>query len=153
MRPTEIRFTTTIVREKERTFLVLPTEVETIWGRREHHYVAGIIAGHTFRGRTELRGEQRILPIGATWLRDNGMDAEATVECCLDLESPVMDDLPQDFASALTSEPRAAAFFEQIAPFYRKGYLRWIESAKRPETRSKRIAEAVQLLAEGHIQR
>jgi len=153
MQRKEISFTTTIVREKDRTYLALPTEVETIWGGKEHHYVAGTIQGRTFRGRTEMRGRQRILPIGATWLRDNGMDANMTVECCLHLESPVIDDLPQDFASALKTEPRAAAFFEEIAPFYRKGYLRWIESAKRPETRAKRIMEAVQLLAEGRSQR
>jgi len=93
------------------------------------------------------------LPIGATWLRDNGMDAISIVECCFHLESPVIDDLPKDFARALIAQPRAAAFFEQIAPFYRKGYLRWIESAKRPETRAKRIAEAVRLLEEGRNQR
>jgi len=153
VRRKEISFTTKIVRERDRTYLALPTEAETIWGAQGHHYVAGTIQGRTFRGRTEIHGAQHILPIGATWLRDNGMAADMTVECCLHLESPVIDDLPQDFASALRAEPRAAAFFEQIAPFYRKGYLRWIESAKRPETRAKRIIEAVQLLAEGRSQR
>jgi hypothetical protein len=55
MQRKEISFTTTIVREKDRTYLALPTEVETIWGGKEHHYVAGTIQGRTFRGRTEIQ--------------------------------------------------------------------------------------------------
>jgi uncharacterized protein YdeI (YjbR/CyaY-like superfamily) len=75
------------------------------------------------------------------------------VECVLSLESPVLEDLPRDVANAIEAEPQAKAFFEEIAPFYRKNYLRWIEEAKRPETRAKRIAEVVNLLKERRRQR
>jgi uncharacterized protein YdeI (YjbR/CyaY-like superfamily) len=40
-----------------------------------------------------------------------------------------------------------------LATFYRTGYVRWIEEAKRPETRARRIAETVEALAEGKKQR
>jgi hypothetical protein len=39
------------------------------------------------------------------------------------------------------------------SPLYRNGYLRWIEGAKRPETRSARIAETLGLLKAGKKQR
>ena len=55
MRRKEISFTTTIARERDRTYLALPTEAETIWGAQRHHYVAGTIQGRTFRGRTEIQ--------------------------------------------------------------------------------------------------
>jgi uncharacterized protein YdeI (YjbR/CyaY-like superfamily) len=40
-----------------------------------------------------------------------------------------------------------------LATFYRNNYIRWIESAKRPETRRGRIAEMVDLLKAGTKQR
>ena len=42
----------------------------------------------------------------------------------------------------------AAAFFDTLAQFYRKAYLRWIDATtRRPELRAARIAEVVDLLA------
>lgn len=64
-------------------------------------------------------------------------------------EGPQLDNIGADLALALESNPKAKEFFESLPTFYRKNYLRWIDSAKRPETRTKRIAEAIQQLAEG----
>ena len=57
--------------------------------------------------------------------------------------------VPDDFASALASNPHAKATFEGFAPSHRREYLEWITEAKREETRAKRIAQAVEWLAEG----
>jgi uncharacterized protein YdeI (YjbR/CyaY-like superfamily) len=57
--------------------------------------------------------------------------------------------LHEDFAVALAAEPAAQAFFDGLAPSHRYDYLEWITGAKRPETRLKRIAEAMAWLAEG----
>jgi ATPase subunit of ABC transporter with duplicated ATPase domains len=40
-----------------------------------------------------------------------------------------------------------------LATFYRNGYIRWIESARRPETRQARITEMIGLLKAGKKQR
>ena len=39
--------------------------------------------------------------------------------------------------------------FEALAPSHRKEYVRWITEAKKPETRAKRVGEAVAMIAEG----
>ena len=57
-----------------------------------------------------------------------------------------METLAPDVARALKDEPKAKAFFDELASFYRKNYIRWIESAKREETRAGRIQEMIQLL-------
>ncbi|RXZ66286.1 YdeI/OmpD-associated family protein [Pelagerythrobacter rhizovicinus] len=57
--------------------------------------------------------------------------------------------MPDDFGSALEAAPQARAFFGTLAPSYRREYLEWILEAKRPETRAKRIATAVEWLGEG----
>ena len=49
--------------------------------------------------------------------------------------------IPDDLAAAFGRNPEAFENFEQMAPGYRRNYIRWIESAKRPETRLKRIRE------------
>ena len=57
--------------------------------------------------------------------------------------------VPDDFGGALDAAPQARAFFDTLAPTYRREYLEWIVGAKRPETRAKRIATAVEWLGEG----
>jgi len=51
-----------------------------------------------------------------------------------------------ELEKALKSNRRAWENFEQLAPGYRKQYVGWLMSAKRPETRQKRLDEAIQLL-------
>ncbi len=55
--------------------------------------------------------------------------------------------VPKDFAAALKKNWLALDNFGRFGPSHRKRYLMWISSAKRPETRKKRIAEAVVLIA------
>ena len=64
-----------------------------------------------------------------------------------------METLAADITAALNQAPEAKAFFEALATFYRKGYIDWIEGAKRPETRAARIDEMVKLLAAGKKQK
>lgn len=56
---------------------------------------------------------------------------------------------PDDLAAALVSNPAARATFDGLAPSYRREYLDWITGAKRAETRSSRIAQATEWLAQG----
>ena len=58
-------------------------------------------------------------------------------------------DVPAGLQEALARHPKAAAFFESLAPSYRKQYIGWIAVARRPETREKRIAESISLLEKG----
>jgi len=56
---------------------------------------------------------------------------------------------PEDLKRALAARPGATAFFKGSGKSYQKQALYWIKSAKRPETRAKRIAELVRLAAAG----
>jgi uncharacterized protein YdeI (YjbR/CyaY-like superfamily) len=51
----------------------------------------------------------------------------------------VVHDLPQDLKKALTSNAKALATWEDITPLARNEWICWIESAKKPETRTHRI--------------
>lgn len=54
---------------------------------------------------------------------------------------------PEDLALALNADAAADANFRAFSPSSRKGILWWLDSAKRPETRARRIAETVHLAA------
>jgi uncharacterized protein YdeI (YjbR/CyaY-like superfamily) len=66
-------------------------------------------------------------------------------------EAPREDDLevPEDLAAALAGDDGARAFFDGLAPGYRREYVEWITGAKREATRAKRLATAVEWLGEG----
>ena len=56
--------------------------------------------------------------------------------------------VPDDLAAALAAEPGASGNFERFSASQRKLALYWIDAAKRPETRAKRIEAAVRAAAE-----
>jgi uncharacterized protein YdeI (YjbR/CyaY-like superfamily) len=62
---------------------------------------------------------------------------------------PKIPDLPDYIVKALKAEPKAWAFFQTLAPTYRRHFVVWIHIAKKPETREKRIRESIALLAAG----
>lgn len=54
-----------------------------------------------------------------------------------------------DFAAALGATAAAGRAFKAFAPGQQRDYVDWIAEAKRPETRARRIAQAVEWLVEG----
>jgi uncharacterized protein YdeI (YjbR/CyaY-like superfamily) len=58
--------------------------------------------------------------------------------------------VPGDLACALDAHPQARAFFDALPPGQRKLTLHWVVSAKRPETRERRIKQIVSAAADGH---
>jgi len=67
------------------------------------------------------------------------------------LQAPPTDKnikVPDDFQKALKSEKKAFENFSNLAPSYRVMYIYWVTSAKKEETRKRRIAKAVRLLKE-----
>ena len=55
-------------------------------------------------------------------------------------------EMVSEFQNALDCNQKAKSFFEQLAPSHQKRYLLWIQTAKRPDTRNRRIREAIDLL-------
>src|SRR5258706_7203593 len=147
------RFKTIVARSGTRTYIAIPFDPNAVWGVKQRHHITGSINGCAVRGSLGSDGSQFFLPLGTAWRRDNGVEAGAQVEVVLAPEGPQADTLAPDVGAALDMEPHARAFFESLATFYRNTYIRWIESAKRPETRSTRIAEMLSLLKAGKKQR
>jgi uncharacterized protein YdeI (YjbR/CyaY-like superfamily) len=66
-----------------------------------------------------------------------------------DQPRPSLSAIPSLIETQLKADRRAWDHFEQLAPSYRRAYIGWIDSAKREETKQKRIREAIRLLVAG----
>jgi hypothetical protein len=138
----------------DRMWVPIPFDPDEIWGAKLRHHVAGTINGVAIRTVIESVAAGHGLTLGPKAPSRMGLTPgdEVTVEIAP--EGPQRDDLADDVAQALTASPAAAAFFDSLAQFYRRGYLRWIDATKRrPDERAARIAEMVRLLESGIKQR
>jgi uncharacterized protein YdeI (YjbR/CyaY-like superfamily) len=57
--------------------------------------------------------------------------------------------VPDDLRAALGRRPAARAAFEAFSPSHQREYVEWLEDARREETRRRRLATAIEWLAEG----
>jgi uncharacterized protein YdeI (YjbR/CyaY-like superfamily) len=57
--------------------------------------------------------------------------------------------IPRYIEERLKANQRAWGYFERLAPSYRRAYIAWVDSAKREETKEKRLQEMLSLLASG----
>ncbi|HEY0804866.1 MAG TPA: YdeI/OmpD-associated family protein [Pseudonocardiaceae bacterium] len=137
-----------------RAVVVVPFDPDEAWGVKAAHHVNGTVNGRRVRvtlspgggGWAFTLGQARALELGAV------IGGEVIVE--LTPEGPQRADLAEDIAAALAANPAAAAFFDTLAQFYRKAYLRYIDATtRRPDVRAARIAEVVELLAAGAKER
>ena len=120
----------------------MPFDPDTAWGRKHRHLVGGTVNGVRIRGAVTATPEGYALTLGPAWLRDCHLAPGDSVAVEITPEGPQRADLADDVAAALNASPQAGAFFDSLAQFYRRAYLRWIDATKRsPETRAQRIAE------------
>lgn len=57
--------------------------------------------------------------------------------------------VPKELAAALKKNKKAAAAFAAFPPSHRREYCEWIDEAKREETKAKRLAQAIEWIADG----
>jgi uncharacterized protein YdeI (YjbR/CyaY-like superfamily) len=60
-----------------------------------------------------------------------------------------MSNQPADFRKALMAAPAARARWDDLTPLARRDFVSWIDAAKQPETRRRRIERACSMLADG----
>jgi hypothetical protein len=131
-------------------FVTIPFDVEQTFGRKRVP-VRATIDGEPYRGVLVRMGGPDHMLIVLKEIRERigkqaGAEVEVTVE--QDLEPRVVD-VPADLQAALAERPEARSFFDSLSYTHRKEYVRWIEEAKREQTRTDRVARAAEMLAAG----
>lgn len=140
--------------DRKRVMVPVPFDPDTVWGCKPTHRVHGMVNGMHVRASVEAFGGGFGIVLGSAWRRDCGIAPGDAVDVVLAPEGPQRDDLADDVRSALEAEPAAGAFFDGLAQFYRRAFVRWIDATKRrPDERGRRIAEMIDLLRRGEKER
>ena len=114
---------------RKRVLVPVPVDPDDAWGPKQEHHVAGTVNGMGVR-----RHRATCFPAAGScwdpWRRHCGIGPGDEVEVVL-------------YPRTAARKPRAgrrrcaghgadaAAFFDSLAQFYRRGYLRWIDATKR----------------------
>ena len=130
--------------------VAVPFDPDEAWGAKAEHHVNGTVTGCRVRVTIAPGDGGWAFPLSPSRMRDTGFTVGSEVMCELRPEGPQRGDLADDIAAALEANPAAGAFFDTLAQFYRKAYLRYIDATtRRPDLRAARIAEVTALLANG----
>jgi Bacteriocin-protection, YdeI or OmpD-Associated/Domain of unknown function (DUF1905) len=146
-----MQFEATVLRVgRDRVVVPVPFDPAEVWGAKPRHHVAGSVNGMRVRAVIEAVDCGLGFVLGAAWRRDCGIEPGDQVQVQIAPEGPQRGDLSADFAAALDANPTAGQFFDSLAQFYRKDYLRWIDATQRsPQLRAERISLVIELLAGG----
>jgi hypothetical protein len=113
--------------------------------------VDGNLNGHAFRATLEPDGQLgHWLKVSRKLREAAGVESGAVVQLEI---APVAQEpeprIPADLCRALADAPEARALWSDITPLARRDWIHWITSAKRAETRARRIVNACDMLASG----
>lgn len=146
-----LRLTTTLEARGPAAAVILDDDqVATIGEGPKRFPVRATINGHTWRTTvTPMRGEN-MLGLNKEVRAAAGVEAGEMVEVLIELDTePREVEVPAALEQALAGDSEAKAAFDGMSFTHRKEYARWIEEAKREETREKRIGEALERLRAG----
>jgi hypothetical protein len=139
---------------KTATGIEVPARIVESLGSSKRPAVRVTINGHTYRSTVAVMGGKFMLPLSAENRQGARVAAGDKVEVEVELDTaPRAVAVPPDFKAALARDARARRFFEGLSYSQQRWYVSWIESAKKDETRQRRLAEAVSRLRAGQGQR
>jgi hypothetical protein len=133
------------------TVFRMPFSVEEVFGTRARVPVKGTINGFPFRSSLFPMGEgQHFMMVNKEMWEGAKIQEGRAVEVVLEKDTDLRTvEIPRDLMTALSQHRTARKIFESLSYTHKKEYVRWIESAKRSETRERRIRIAVMRISQG----
>jgi hypothetical protein len=152
MAMSEQHFSTTVGSDDPSSlFIVVPPEVVAALSEKKRAPVRVTLNGdNTYRSTVSVYGGRYYLPIRRE-IREvcglaPGMPVEVTL--ALDEESRQVE-VPDDLVAAFAGDSEARAVFERLSFTHQREYLEWIAGAKREATRTRRVAQTLEMLRDG----
>lgn len=133
------------------TFLILPQEASGVLPRRGRTTVEGTFNGHPFQATLEPDGQR------SHWLKVKQALSDAAGVAPGDTVTlkikPVIKEpepaVPADLRDAIVASPAAKATWKATSTIARMDWIHWVTSAKKAETRQRRVKNACEMLASG----
>lgn len=135
---------------KTATGIEVPESVVVGLGAGKRPAVAVTLNGFTYRTTVAPYNGVYLIPVSAEVRASSGTSAGDHLTVTIELDTaPRTVTVPADLAVALEGRIPAQDFFESLSNSNQRGYVDWIEAAKKPETRAARVTKAVESLAVG----
>lgn len=128
-------------------YVIIPFDVEQEYGKKRVKILAKIET-ELYRGSLVRMGSpDHILLIR----KDIRAKIDKTVGDIVKIEveedtTPRVVKVPNDLQELLNQNPEEKTFFKSLSYTHQKEYVQWIESAKRAETRTRRLGKALELM-------
>jgi hypothetical protein len=140
-------FTGMVVVEGVSSYIPLTFDPKEIFGKVRAP-VTVTVNGYTYRSTIAAMGGPACIPLRRSNREAAGLSAGQSVEVRLELDtSPRVVTPPADFIKALKAVPGAWDRWRALSFTHQREHVEAIEDAKKPETRSRRIAKAVHMVA------
>jgi hypothetical protein len=129
--------------------LEVPPRVVESFGQGKRPPVTITINGHSWRSRVAIMRGRYLLGLSKANRQAAGVETGEEVEVELEFDpEPRLVVEPADFAHALGADPIARAAYNRLPDGRKREHVRSVESAKKPETRTRRIEQALAALRE-----
>lgn len=148
------KFTATIEKpddDMDTAYVSIPFDVEKVYGTKGQVKVNATFDGYPYRGVLANMGTGCHIIILRKDIRQAiGKNVGDKIKIVLeqDLEQRKVE-VPVDLKREFSAEPNASKFFNTLSYTNRKEYVGWINSAKKTETREKRLTDTIQKLLKG----
>ena len=135
---------------KTATGIQVPEEVVASLGAGYRPKVRVTVGSYTYRTTVARMSGMFLIPLNAENRAASRVGAGDMVDVTIELDDePREVEVPDDLRMAIAREPAAEAWFNRLSYTHRKEWVRWVEEAKREETRRSRIEKTVASLAVG----
>ena len=135
--------------QRTATMFRVPFDLKEAFGRARPP-VKVTIRGHTWRTTPGVYDGVGHIVVNRAVKAATGVDAPDRVRVTMELDTePRTVRVPPDLREALRAHPASAEAFSRLSFTHRREYVEWIEDAKRPETRRRRIASTVEHVRAG----
>src|SRR5262249_3458034 len=139
-------FTTTIVRNGSMCLIPLTFDPRPVFGKVRAP-VKVTLNGYTYRSTIAAMGGPPCVPLRRSNREAAQLDGGETLEVRLDLDTQKREVTPPaDLVKALRAAPPAWDRWRELSFTHRREYVEAVEEAKRPETRVRRIQNAVRMI-------
>ena len=133
---------------KTATGIEVPAEVIVALGAGKRPPVRVTMNGFTYRSTVAVMGGRFMVGVNAENRAAAGVAGGDVVDVTVELDDqPRVVEVPADLAKALAKNKAAKAAFAKLSSTHQKEHVVAIESAKKVETRERRIAKAIDQLA------
>lgn len=154
MQPQPVKFKAIIQQNGEinAAFVEFPFSTEELFGKKGQVKIKAIFDNKIeYRGSlAKMKSECHILGLTQDIRKQLGktFGDEVSISLIEDTEERIVE-IVDDILLVFNENPNAKALFDKMSYTHRKEYIRWIEEAKKPETRENRKTKMIQMILDG----